>query len=156
MVYKSTASGGIRTRCLVTGINLFCTLWEHIKAAAVGYFLAGPGSSLPQRTSARTNSGTLRCHRKYVDIATPFSLHHCDTVCPLFRQASTPCSTPPTADCDLPLGVLVPFCTPPYTMMESDVLHDAFMHYPRLHYIFASPTASFQPADSFDAHVSLR
>ena len=69
-----------------------------------------------------------------------------------FGRPPLACSTPPTADCDLPLGVLVPFCTPPHTIMESDVLHDTFMHYPRLHHIFASPTASFQPADSFDAH----
>ena len=61
-MYKSIASGEIRTRCLVTGISLFCTLSEHTKAATVGYFLAGPGPSLPQRTSARTNSNMGLIH----------------------------------------------------------------------------------------------
>ena len=46
----------LRTRCLIRGINLIYTQGEHTRAATVGYFLSGPGPSLPQRTSARTNS----------------------------------------------------------------------------------------------------
>ena len=40
--------------------------------------------------------------------------------------------------------------------MQSDVLHDTLMHYSRLHHIFASPTASFQPAVCFDAHGKFK
>ena len=80
----------------------------------------------------------------------------CTTAIPsahCFGRLPLACSILPAADCDLPLGTLVPCCTPPYTMMESDVLHDIFMHCSRLYHIFASPSASFQADDSFDAHV---
>ena len=79
-------------------------------------------------------------------------MNHGRCVARCFGRLPLACSTLPADDCDLPFGVLVPSCTPPHSIMESDVLHDTFMHYPRLHHIFASPTASFQPADSFDAH----
>ena len=82
----------------------------------------------------------------------------CTTAIPsahCFGRLPLACSTLPADDSDLLFGVLVPSCTPPHTIMESDVLHDTFIYYPRLHHIFASPTASFQPADSFDAHDVL-
>ena len=80
----------------------------------------------------------------------------CTTVLPsdhCFGRHPLVCSTPPAADCDLPLEVLVPCCTPPYTMMESDVLHVTFSHYSRLHHIFASASVLFQAADIFDAYL---
>ena len=79
----------------------------------------------------------------------------CTTLIPSAHCFGTPplaCSTPPADARDLPLVVLVPCCTPPYTMMVSDALLDTFMHYSRLHHIFALPTESFQAADRFDVH----
>ena len=61
-MYRSTASDFLRTRCRISGINLFYTLREHSKAAPTGHFPAASAPSPPRRTSTRTNSDTGLIH----------------------------------------------------------------------------------------------
>ena len=87
-----------------------------------------------------------------------FYQFHCVTVCPdaPTYMARRTCSIHPVADSGSIPVILCLFLPPFSTILESGVLHNTFIHYPRPHFIFAPNVFLSQVFAGFDGYIRER